>query len=152
MGWLQTATVIVHVLLAAAIVGLVLIQRGKGADAGAGFGSGASGTVFGARGSANFLSRMTATMAALFFVTSLALSYLGGKQTAAPSSVLERAPEKTMPVQPSTQTPPPAAPAPSIEPVPESAPSGAADGSSPATAPASSPNPGTDPQPGQPPG
>ena len=67
MNWLHTATIVFHVLIAAAIVGLVLLQRGKGADAGAGFGAGASGTVFGARGSASFLSRMTATLAALFF-------------------------------------------------------------------------------------
>jgi protein translocase SecG subunit len=71
MNWLHTTSIVFHVLIAAAIVGLVLLQRGKGADAGAGFGSGASGTVFGARGSASFLSRMTATLAALFFATSL---------------------------------------------------------------------------------
>ena len=69
MNWLHTATIVFHVLIAAAIVGLVLLQRGKGADAGAGFGAGASGTVFGARGSASFLSRMTATLAALFFAS-----------------------------------------------------------------------------------
>src|SRR5882757_10760814 len=92
MGWLHTAAVIVHVLLAAVIVALVLIQRGRGADAGAGFGSGASGTVFGARGSANFLSRMTATLAALFFITSLTLAYLGGRQINAPTSVIDTIP------------------------------------------------------------
>jgi len=75
MNWLNTLTMIVHLFLAVGIIGLVLIQRGKGADAGAGFGSGASGTVFGARGSANFLSRTTAIFAALFFVTSLTLAY-----------------------------------------------------------------------------
>ncbi len=58
---------------------LVLLQRGKGADAGAAFGSGASGTVFGAKGSANFLSRTTATLATLFFATSLSLAYLGSR-------------------------------------------------------------------------
>ena len=57
MNWLQTLAVVFHVLLAVAIIGIVLLQRGKGADAGAGFGAGASGTVFGARGSASFLSR-----------------------------------------------------------------------------------------------
>ncbi len=77
-------------LIAAAIVGLVLLQRGKGADAGAGFGAGASGTVFGARGSASFLSRMTATLAALFFATSLTLAYLGGRKPEAPKSVIDR--------------------------------------------------------------
>lgn len=90
MNWLHTATIVFHVLIAAAIVGLVLLQRGKGADAGAGFGAGASGTVFGARGSASFLSRMTATLAALFIATSLTLAYMGGRKPAAPTSVIDR--------------------------------------------------------------
>lgn len=98
MNWLHTASIVFHVLVAAAIVGLVLLQRGKGADAGAGFGAGASGTVFGARGSASFLSRMTATLAALFFATSLTLAYMGGRNPEAPQSVIDRvqapAPEK----------------------------------------------------------
>ena len=68
----------VHVLVSALIIGLVLMQHGKGADAGAAFGSGASGTVFGASGSASFLSRSTAVLAAVFFVTSLTLAYLSG--------------------------------------------------------------------------
>lgn len=90
MNWLHTATIVFHVLIAAAIVGLVLLQRGKGADAGAGFGAGASGTVFGARGSASFLSRMTATLAALFIATSLTLAYMGGRKPEAPTSVIDR--------------------------------------------------------------
>lgn len=90
MNWLHTTTIVFHVLIAAAIVGLVLLQRGRGADAGAGFGAGASGTVFGARGSASFLSRTTATLAALFIVTSLTLAYLDGRAPAAPTSVLDR--------------------------------------------------------------
>ena len=90
MNWLHTATIVFHVLIAAAIVGLVLLQRGKGADAGAGFGAGASGTVFGARGSASFLSRTTATLAALFIATSLTLAYLGGRKPEAPKSVIDR--------------------------------------------------------------
>jgi preprotein translocase subunit SecG len=96
MNWLHTASIVFHVLIGAAIVGLVLLQRGKGADAGAGFGAGASGTVFGARGSASFLSRMTAALAALFFATSLALAYMGGRQPEAPKSVIDR-------VQPATE-------------------------------------------------
>src|SRR5262245_55887033 len=107
MNWLHTATVVLHLLIAAAIVGLVLLQRGKGADAGAGFGAGASGTVFGARGSASFLSRTTATLAALFIATSLTLAYMGGRKPEAPKSVIDR-------VQiPATQdaTAPPAPPA-----------------------------------------
>jgi preprotein translocase subunit SecG len=90
MNWLHTVTTVIHVLLAAGIVGLVLLQRGKGADAGAGFGSGASGTVFGARGSASFLSRTTATLAALFIATSLTLAYMGGRRVEAPTSVIDR--------------------------------------------------------------
>ena len=89
MSWLHTAVVILHVLLAAGIIGLVLLQRGKGADAGAGFGAGASGTVFGARGSASFLSRTTAVLAFLFFGTSLTLAYLGGRPSGS-SSVIDR--------------------------------------------------------------
>lgn len=91
MNWLHTAAIVFHVLFAASIVGLVLLQRGKGADAGAGFGAGASGTVFGARGSASFLSRTTAVLAVLFIGTSLTLAYLGGRPTrATPTSVLDR--------------------------------------------------------------
>src|SRR5512145_2314130 len=94
MNWLQTLAVVFHVLLAAAIVGLVLLQRGKGADAGAGFGAGASGTVFGSRGSASFLSRTTAVLATLFFVTSLGLSYLFSQQTQ-PTSVFDTVQQET---------------------------------------------------------
>jgi len=72
---IETLLVVLHVLLAAGLIGLVLIQHGKGADAGAAFGSGASATVFGARGAASFLSRATALLATLFFLTSLALAY-----------------------------------------------------------------------------
>ncbi|MBA4287066.1 MAG: preprotein translocase subunit SecG [Xanthomonadaceae bacterium] len=73
---MYTILVVLHVLVSIALIGLVLIQHGKGADAGAAFGSGASGTVFGARGSANFLTRVTAWLAAAFFVLSLALAYI----------------------------------------------------------------------------
>ena len=104
----------VHVLLALMIIGLVLLQRGKGAEAGAGFGSGASGTVFGARGTSTLFSKLTAVFAGLFFVTSLTLAYLGSHATAEPTSVLERAaqqaaataPAKAPPAQ--TPAPPPA--------------------------------------------
>ena len=67
------------------------MQRGKGAEAGAGFGSGASGTVFGARGTATLFSKLTAVFAALFFATSLLLAYMGTRSTAEPTTVLERA-------------------------------------------------------------
>ena len=72
---LQHLIVFVHGLLCFSIVALVLLQRGKGADAGAGFGSGASGTVFGARGSATFFSKLTAVLATLFFMTSMSLAW-----------------------------------------------------------------------------
>jgi preprotein translocase subunit SecG len=72
---MQTVLTVIHLLLALALIGLVLLQHGKGADAGAAFGSGASATVFGARGSANFLSRATAILAVAFFATSLTLAY-----------------------------------------------------------------------------
>ncbi|MEQ1637653.1 MAG: preprotein translocase subunit SecG [Methylococcales bacterium] len=75
--------IIIHVLLGLGIIGLVLMQHGRGADAGAAFGSGASGSVFGAQGSASFLSRTTAIFAALFFSTSLGLAFLSGQSTAA---------------------------------------------------------------------
>ncbi|MDD2762039.1 MAG: preprotein translocase subunit SecG [Methylomonas sp.] len=72
--------IVIHILLGIGIIGLILMQQGKGADAGAAFGSGASGSVFGAQGSASFLSRTTAIFASLFFVTSLGLAFLSGYQ------------------------------------------------------------------------
>src|SRR3954467_12186721 len=72
---LVTVLIVLHVLVALSIIGLVLLQHGKGADMGSGFGGGASGSLFGATGSANFLSRTTAVLAAVFFVLSLALAY-----------------------------------------------------------------------------
>lgn len=87
---LQTIITVIHVLLAAALIALVLFQRGKGAEAGAAFGAGASGTVFGAKGSSSFLTRTTGVLAALFFVTSLSLAYLGSRRQA-PTSVIESA-------------------------------------------------------------
>ena len=71
---------ILHLLVAAAVVGLVLLQHGKGADMGAAFGSGSSGSLFGASGSANFLSRTTAVLATAFFVTSLGLTYFSSQK------------------------------------------------------------------------
>jgi preprotein translocase subunit SecG len=90
---LQTVLLAVHVLLSLGIIGLVLLQRGKGADAGAGFGSGASGTVFGARGSATFFSKLTAILATCFFVTSLWLAYLASHRSPdTKESILDRVP------------------------------------------------------------
>ena len=72
---LETVVIVIHLLMAMGLVVLVLLQHGKGADAGASFGSGASGTVFGSQGSATFLSRFTGVLAAVFFITSLGLAY-----------------------------------------------------------------------------
>jgi len=76
-----TVLTVVHVLLTVSLIGLVLIQRGKGADMGAAFGSGASNTMFGSQGAASFLTRTTGVVATLFFVTSLSLAYMGGQRT-----------------------------------------------------------------------
>jgi preprotein translocase subunit SecG len=105
---LQTIVLVAHVGVALLIIGLVLLQRGKGADAGTGFGAGASGTVFGARGSATFFSRMTGVLAALFFVTSLTLAWLATQRTA-PTSLLEGAATQQTAPPPATLAPPPAA-------------------------------------------
>ena len=93
MDTIQKAVLIGHTLIALLIIVLVLLQRGKGADAGAAFGAGASGTVFGARGSGSFFSRATAVCATAFFVTSLTLAYLTSQNSVAPiSSLVEDAP------------------------------------------------------------
>lgn len=74
MEWLETLVLVVHVLVSVGLVGLVLLQQGKGADAGASFGGGASQTVFGSQGSGNFLTKMTSLLAIVFFVTSFSLA------------------------------------------------------------------------------
>jgi len=101
---LHSLIIVLHLALCVAIVGLVLIQRGKGAEAGAGFGAGASGTVFGARGSATFFSKATAVIATLFFATSLALTYIAAQQTEAPKSLVESAPAQQQPAATPAQT------------------------------------------------
>jgi preprotein translocase subunit SecG len=126
---LQTIVLIAHVGIALMIIGLVLLQRGKGADAGTGFGAGASGTVFGARGSATFFSRATGVLATLFFISSLALAYLATQRTA-PASLLESAPASaSQSAEPPAQVPPVPSELPQLpEPAPESAaPDGASD-------------------------
>ena len=104
MGNIQTTFLIIHTLIALSIIGLVLLQRGKGADAGAAFGAGASGTVFGARGSSSFFSRATAVLATAFFATSLTLAYLSSQRTSGPESLLENVPavetEQALPAAP----------------------------------------------------
>jgi len=89
---IQTTVLAIHTLIALGIIALVLLQRGKGADAGAAFGAGASGTVFGARGSTNFFSRTTAILATAFFATSLTLAYMSSQRSDAIESLLENVP------------------------------------------------------------
>ena len=95
-----------HVVVALAIIGLVLLQHGKGADMGSGFGGGASGSLFGATGSANFLSRTTAVLATLFFLTSLGLAYLANTAPRSAGGVLEavrKEPEKAETKEPAKE-------------------------------------------------
>ena len=115
---MELLILVFHVLVGAAVVGLVLLQHGKGADMGAAFGSGSAGSLFGASGSANFLSRATAILATIFFITSLGLTYLGTNRSES-KGVIERskpveeqksAPESIPPT--SVPTPSPAAPEP----------------------------------------
>ena len=86
---MQTTILIIHTLVALAIIILVLVQRGKGAEAGAAFGAGASGTVFGSRGSTSFFSRATAILATAFFATSLTLAFISSERAGTPESLLE---------------------------------------------------------------
>jgi preprotein translocase subunit SecG len=88
MLYLKTLIIVVQLLSAFGVIGLVLLQHGKGADMGAAFGSGASGSLFGATGSANFLSRTTAVLAAVFFISTLTLTYLGSYKPAASAGLL----------------------------------------------------------------
>jgi preprotein translocase subunit SecG len=89
METIQKAVLIAHTLIALGIIALVLLQRGKGADAGAAFGAGASGTVFGSRGSGSFFSRATAVLATAFFATSLTLAYLSSQRVATDESLID---------------------------------------------------------------
>jgi preprotein translocase subunit SecG len=91
MSYLVTIILTVQMLAAIAMIGLILVQHGKGADMGAAFGSGGSGSLFGASGSANFLSRTTAVCATVFFVCTLALAYFGNLRPTGSSSVLQDA-------------------------------------------------------------
>ncbi len=100
---LASVLLTVHILLAVALIALILLQHGKGADMGAGFGSGASGSVFGSRGSASFLSRTTGVLATVFFVNCLALAYLASHNVERTASVMDRvqsAPVAVPPEQP----------------------------------------------------
>ena len=98
MNSLFSIIVVVQVVSALAIIALVLLQHGKGADMGAAFGSGASGSLFGATGSSNFLSKSTGVAATIFFVATLALGYFGNKRTAVGGGVMESLPVSSTPV------------------------------------------------------
>lgn len=118
MNVILTLVLAVQILTALGMIGLILIQHGKGADMGAAFGSGSSGSLFGASGSANFLSRTTAVLATVFFVCTLALAYFGSGRTHESGSVLDRgaapavAPQPQAPASgPATQIPGTSAPA-----------------------------------------
>ena len=124
---LESAVLAIHVLVAIALIGFVLLQHGKGADMGAAFGSGSSGSLFGAAGSANFLSRTTAILATVFFVSSLALTYLSATRSA-PKDLMQQGvtPATTQKaVEPAAKDaaipPPAAAPAPVVPAVPSTA-------------------------------
>ena len=93
MDYLFSTILLVHILSAIGVIGLVLVQHGKGADMGAAFGSGASGSLFGSAGSANFLSRTTAVLAAVFFLTSLSLAYIASNKPATSGGVMQNAVE-----------------------------------------------------------
>lgn len=111
---MESFILIIHVLVAVAMVGLILLQQGKGAEMGASFGAGASQTVFGAAGSAGFLIKMTAVLAAIFFVTSLTLAIYAKKNAQTYGlipGVEEVVPAGDVPATPAGQVPAPAAPA-----------------------------------------
>lgn len=95
MNVFASVMLVIQMLSALGMIGLILIQHGKGADMGAAFGSGSSGSLFGASGSANFLSRSTAVLATVFFVATLALAYTGSSRPDGAGSVLEHVPATT---------------------------------------------------------
>ena len=138
MSFWTNIIIVFHALVALAIIGLVLLQHGKGADMGSGFGGGASGSLFGASGSANFLSRATAVLATIFFILSLTLAYLATNRPREGGSVVDRArseqqsapaakdEKKEVPGSTAPAAPAPAAPA--AQGVPASPPAPAAPG------------------------
>ncbi len=120
MNTFYNLIIVVQVLSSLAIIGLVLLQHGKGADMGAAFGSGASGSLFGATGSSNFMSKATGAAATIFFGATLALAYMstersnnidGGVMEKAPKSVIPATVPATAPAAPAAAAPAPAAPA-----------------------------------------
>lgn len=121
MQLLETVLLVIHLLVALVVCGLVLLQHGKGADMGAAFGSGSSGSLFGAAGSANFLSRTTAVLAAVFFASSLGLTYIGTIHTAPRSQDGVMGTMPTAPAPKTSDVPSPSVPA-APAPVPSTAP------------------------------
>ncbi|NBX05197.1 MAG: preprotein translocase subunit SecG [Betaproteobacteria bacterium] len=112
MNLLLTLILALQILAALGMIGLILVQHGKGADMGAAFGSGSSGSLFGATGSANFLSRTTAVLATVFFSATLALAYFGNLHTSGTTSVMERqAGTQVVPAAPASAPATPATPA-----------------------------------------
>ena len=122
MAMLETVLFVLQVVVAITLCGLILLQHGKGADMGAAFGSGSSGSLFGAAGSANFLSRTTAILAAVFFLTSLGLTYLsmGHTKSGGVQGVMQEVPAtkavEGAPAAPAPAVPAPATPAPAPAP------------------------------------
>src|SRR6059036_398530 len=103
MGFLESALLVVHLIVAVSLCGLVLLQHGKGADMGAAFGSGSSGSLFGAAGSANFLSRTTAILATVFFLSSLGLTYFGATRSG-PTDIMKQGVTETAPAPAAKET------------------------------------------------
>ena len=100
MNLLHTIFLTIHVLAGLSIIGLVLLQHGKGADMGAAFGGGSSGSLFGASGSANFMSRATGVLATIFFCTSLGLAYIASERPQASGSVMDSVSTQSVPAAP----------------------------------------------------
>lgn len=119
---LQTVLLVIHILIAIALISIILLQQGRGATAGAAFGSGASSTVFGARGTGSFLSRTTSILALLFFGNCLLLAFLASRQDAAPSSIgaqlIEHAAPASTPTAPVPAAPVAPAPVSDVPPIP----------------------------------
>ena len=145
MEILQTVIIVVHIIAALVIIGLVLLQHGKGADMGASFGSGSAGSLFGATGSANFLSRTTAVIATVFFITSLVMAFIAtnkprtGAGTGVMEGVTAPVPGKAAPAVPAPGAAPSPAAIPGQAPAQGAAPSGAAAPAAPAAAGAAAP-------------
>lgn len=105
---MYNAILVVHIIVAISMIGLILVQHGKGADAGASFGAGGSATVFGASGSANFLTRLTAVLTAIFFITSMTLAVFAKQQSLSSRTLDTSLATNTAPASPTPTAPTPA--------------------------------------------